>query len=157
MFLHPFCYCFYRNKDSGPVKLWDQEMLRRRAFPIHDPSSKVDVVKSVCRIKVCEIWIWKINLIAWRLSRIIVKQLQANFENISSEVIAQAVFLCRLPSIATHRDHFVRPSVCLSVCPSVCPSVTLSKAMFRRRHMHSSECCHYFCDRQIDKQSLIVF
>ncbi|KAK3093757.1 hypothetical protein FSP39_019782 [Pinctada imbricata] len=39
------------NKDNGPVKLWDQEMLRRRAFPIHDPSSKVDVVKSVCRIK----------------------------------------------------------------------------------------------------------
>ena len=30
-------------------------------------------------------------------------------------------FLCRLRSIATHRDHFVRrPSVCLSVCPSVC-------------------------------------
>ena len=62
-------------------------------------------------------------------------------------------FLCRLRSIATHRDHFVRrpsvclsvrPSVCLSIRPSVCPSVTLSKAMFCRRHMHSSQCCHYF-------------
>ena len=42
----------------------------------------------------------------------------------------------------------VRPSVRLSVCPSVRPSVrpsvTLSKAMFHRRHMHSSECCHYY-------------
>ena len=37
----------------------------------------------------------------------------------------------------------VRPSVCLSVRLSHF-SVTLSKAMFRRRHMHSSECCHYF-------------
>ena len=52
-------------------------------------------------------------------------------------------FLCRLWSIATHRDHFVRsPSVCLSVCHT--SHVTLSKAMFGRRHMHSSECCHYF-------------
>ena len=51
-------------------------------------------------------------------------------------------FLCRLRSIATHRDHFVRrlsvrPSVCLSVCH-------IRRAVFRRRHMHSSECCHYF-------------
>ena len=58
-------------------------------------------------------------------------------------------FLCRLRSIATHRDHFVCRSVCLSVGPSVCPSVCLSvchthRAMFRRRHMHSSEWCHYF-------------
>ena len=36
-------------------------------------------------------------------------------------------FLCRLQSIATHRDHFVRrPSVCLSVRLSVRPSVCLS-------------------------------
>ena len=54
--------------------------------------------------------------------------------------------LCRLRSIATRRDHFVCcPSVCLPICPSVTLSnVTLYKAMFRRRHMHSSECCHYF-------------
>ena len=46
--------------------------------------------------------------------------------------------LCRLRSIATLRDHFVR-------CPSVCPSVCHTRiAMFRRRHMHSSECCRYF-------------
>ena len=56
-------------------------------------------------------------------------------------------FLCRLRSIAAHRDHFVRRlSVRLSVCVCVCPVVTLSWktciAMFRRRHMHSSECCH---------------
>ena len=44
------------------------------------------------------------------------------------------LFLCRLRSIATHRDHFVRR---LSVCHTPI-------AMFRRRHMHSSECCHYF-------------
>ena len=51
-------------------------------------------------------------------------------------------FLCRLRSIATHRDHFVRRlSVYLSVSPSVCHTPI---AMFRRRHMHSSECCHYF-------------
>ena len=31
-------------------------------------------------------------------------------------------FLCRLRSIAAHRDHFVRR---LSVCASVCPIVTL--------------------------------
>ena len=55
-------------------------------------------------------------------------------------------FLCRLRSIATHRDHFVcHPSVCPSVCLSVCLSVCHTGiAMFRRRHMHSSECCHYF-------------
>ena len=36
-------------------------------------------------------------------------------------------FLCRLRSIATHMDHFVRrPSVCPSVRPSVCLSVRLS-------------------------------
>ena len=58
--------------------------------------------------------------------------------------------VCRLRSIATHRDHFVRRlSVRLCVCPSVRLSyfsVTLFKAMFRRRHMHSSECCHFFID-----------
>ena len=48
------------------------------------------------------------------------------------------VFLCRLRSIATHRDHFVHR---LSVCRSVCHTPI---AMFRRRHMHSSECCRYF-------------
>ena len=52
--------------------------------------------------------------------------------------------VCRLRSIAAHRDHFVRR---LSVHPCVCPVVTLSWlsriAMFRRWHMHSSECCHY--------------
>ena len=60
-------------------------------------------------------------------------------------------FLCRLRSIATHRDHFVcrlsvGPSVCLSVRPSVCLSVCHTRmAMFRMRHMHTSECYHYFC------------
>ena len=58
----------------------------------------------------------------------------------------QGLLLCRLRSIAAHRDHFVqRLSVCLSVC--VCPVVILSWlsriAVFSRRHMHSSECCHY--------------
>ena len=54
--------------------------------------------------------------------------------------------LCCLRSIVTHRDHFVRrPSICLSVRPSVCLSVCQTRiAMYRRRHMHSSECCHYF-------------
>ena len=40
-------------------------------------------------------------------------------------------FLCRLRSIATHRDHFVRRlSVCPSVCLSVCPSVTPPELCF---------------------------
>ena len=66
-------------------------------------------------------------------------------------------FLCRLRNIATHRDHFVhrlsiRLSVCLSARPPARPSVRPSVrhipiAMFRRRHMHSSECCHYFVIR----------
>ena len=43
-------------------------------------------------------------------------------------------FLCRLQSIATHRDNFVlRPSVCLSVRLSHF-SVTLSKAMFKNSY-----------------------
>ena len=60
------------------------------------------------------------------------------------------LLLCRLQSIATQRDHFVRRlSVRLSVCLSVCLSVRSSVchtpiAMFCSRHMHSSECCHYF-------------
>ncbi|XP_071162130.1 echinoderm microtubule-associated protein-like 6 [Mytilus edulis] len=39
------------SKDNGPVKLWDQEMKRRRAFPLHEAGTKTDVVKSVCRTK----------------------------------------------------------------------------------------------------------
>jgi len=41
-----------RSKENGPVKLWDQEMKRCKAFSIHERGSKADVVKSVCRIKV---------------------------------------------------------------------------------------------------------
>ena len=59
-------------------------------------------------------------------------------------------FLCRLRSIGITLS--VCPSVHLSVCLSVHLSVTLSKAMFCRRHMHSSECCHYF-----SKISLILY
>jgi microtubule-associated protein-like 6 len=40
-----------RNKDGGPVKLWDQEMKRCRAFNI-DTKDDISVVKSVCREKV---------------------------------------------------------------------------------------------------------
>ena len=69
-------------------------------------------------------------------------------------------FLCRLRSIATHKDHFVRrlsvclsvclsvflsvrPSVCLSFCPSVHPSVCLS---VRLSHSYSyvSHATHAF-------------
>ena len=58
------------------------------------------------------------------------------------EILLPVKFLCRMRSIATHRDHFVRRlSVRLSHF-----SVTLSKAIFRRRHMHSSECCHYIVE-----------
>ncbi|XP_055878559.1 echinoderm microtubule-associated protein-like 6 isoform X2 [Biomphalaria glabrata] len=38
-------------KDNGPVKLWDQEMKRCKAFPLKETGSKADVVKSVCRAK----------------------------------------------------------------------------------------------------------
>ena len=47
-------------------------------------------------------------------------------------------FLCRLRSIATHRDHFVRR---LSVCPSVCPSVTLFCHIFQS---YVSQATHAF-------------
>lgn len=39
------------GKDNGPVKLWDQEMMRRRAFPLTETGNKIDVVKSVSRAK----------------------------------------------------------------------------------------------------------
>ncbi|ESO87658.1 hypothetical protein LOTGIDRAFT_166239 [Lottia gigantea] len=40
-----------RSKDNGPVKLWDQDMKRCKAFPIRDEGKRADVVKSVCRSK----------------------------------------------------------------------------------------------------------
>ncbi|KAJ8309461.1 hypothetical protein KUTeg_014335 [Tegillarca granosa] len=39
------------SRENGPVKLWDQEMKRCRAFPLHESGKKLDVVKSVCRTK----------------------------------------------------------------------------------------------------------
>ncbi|XP_050404782.1 echinoderm microtubule-associated protein-like 6 [Patella vulgata] len=39
------------SKDNGPVKLWDQDMKRCKAFPIRDEGKRADVVKSVCRCK----------------------------------------------------------------------------------------------------------
>ena len=50
----------------------------------------------------------------------------------------QAYVFCSVLTMTV--TYLIRPSVCLSVCLSV----TLSKAMFRRRHMYSLECCHYF-------------
>ena len=50
-------------------------------------------------------------------------------------------FLCRLQSIVVQWDHFVCLSVC--VCLFVCLSWLSHIAMFRRQHVHSSECCHY--------------
>ena len=62
------------------------------------------------------------------------------------------IFLCRLRSIATHRDHFVRRlSVRLSHF-----SDTLSRAMFRRQHMHSSECCHYILNKKMHMYCTII-
>jgi hypothetical protein len=37
--------------DGGPIKLWDQDMKRCRAFTLETGHS-VDVVKAVCRTKV---------------------------------------------------------------------------------------------------------
>ena len=37
--------------DGGPIKLWDQQMRRCRAFSL-DSNQQVDVVKAVCRVKV---------------------------------------------------------------------------------------------------------
>ena len=51
---------------------------------------------------------------------------------------------------AAHRDHFVwRLSVCPSVFPCVCLSgshtfLVVTRSYVSRRHMHSSEWCHYF-------------
>ena len=52
--VHFFVDCLIdrsKNKDSGPVKLWDQEMKRCRAFQL-STGSTIDVIKSVCRCKV---------------------------------------------------------------------------------------------------------
>ena len=55
-------------------------------------------------------------------------------------LFVKSEFLCRLRSIATHRDHFVRrPSVCLSIRPSVCLSVRLSHS-----HSYVSQATHAF-------------
>ena len=55
------------------------------------------------------------------------------------------LFLCRLRSIATHRDHFVRRPGCLSVCPSVCHSFRYTfQSYVSQANTHSPECCHYF-------------
>ncbi|XP_033734062.1 echinoderm microtubule-associated protein-like 6 [Pecten maximus] len=39
------------SRESGPVKLWDQEMKRCRAFTVQEGNLKPSVVKSVCRTK----------------------------------------------------------------------------------------------------------
>ncbi|XP_012942464.1 echinoderm microtubule-associated protein-like 6 isoform X2 [Aplysia californica] len=39
------------SKENGPVKLWDQEMKRCRAFPVRENGTTADVVKSVFRAK----------------------------------------------------------------------------------------------------------
>ncbi|GFN97686.1 echinoderm microtubule-associated protein-like 6 [Plakobranchus ocellatus] len=39
------------SKENSPIKLWDQEMKRCKAFPLKENGSKADVVKSVCRAK----------------------------------------------------------------------------------------------------------
>ncbi|KAK7103893.1 echinoderm microtubule-associated protein-like 6 [Littorina saxatilis] len=40
------------SKDSGPVKLWDQDMKRCKAFPLKEPAAgKAEVIKAVCRSK----------------------------------------------------------------------------------------------------------
>lgn len=41
----------YMSTENGPVKLWDQEMKRCRAYSLLDGGTKTDVVKSVCRSK----------------------------------------------------------------------------------------------------------
>ena len=43
--------CCCSGREGGPVKLWDQEMRRCRAFQI-ETGQKTDVVKSVSRCKV---------------------------------------------------------------------------------------------------------
>ena len=49
-----FCFvlfCFFRTKEGGAVKLWDQEMKRCRAFQL-ETGQLVECVRSVCRGKV---------------------------------------------------------------------------------------------------------
>ena len=58
-------------------------------------------------------------------------------------------FLCRLRSIATHRDHFVRR---LSVCPSVCLSIRLSV----RPSVTLAELC-FACDTCIPRNAATIF
>lgn len=47
--------CCRSLKEGGCVKLWDQEMKRCRAYQI-DTGGDVDIIKSVCRIKVHRLW-----------------------------------------------------------------------------------------------------
>lgn len=47
---------FFRTKEGGAVKLWDQEMKRCRAFQL-ETGQLIECVRSVCRGKVSEpIW-----------------------------------------------------------------------------------------------------
>ena len=42
--------------NNGPVKLWDADLRRPRAFQL-ETESKIDVVKSVCRTRVRNYWV----------------------------------------------------------------------------------------------------
>lgn len=52
---------FCRGLDGGPVKLWDQEMKRCRAFQLNT-GQEVDIVKSVTRVKVSALLISSVVL-----------------------------------------------------------------------------------------------
>lgn len=49
--LAKFLSIFFRTKEGGAVKLWDQEMKRCRAFQL-ETGQLVESVRSVCRGKV---------------------------------------------------------------------------------------------------------
>ena len=81
--------------------------------------------------------------------RVLLNNVYCQFKTFYIEIHTESYFycaLCRLRSIAAHRDHFVRH---LSVRLCVCPVVTLSWwpcidiYMVRKRLMHTSESCHY--------------
>lgn len=56
----PF-YTFFRTKEGGAVKLWDQEMKRCRAFQL-ETGQLVECVRSVCRGKVSMADLWELLL-----------------------------------------------------------------------------------------------
>ena len=83
-----------------------------------------------------------VEIFTWKL--IFVFKLRNTYHYQARLLSHLTYFLCRLPSIAVHRDHFV--GICLSVNPSVCLSVFLysSHTFLVVMHSYVSQATHAF-------------